>query len=200
MKFTQGSVLEKFKSMITNDPAFKFGMKDIARIRKEMETLIGNLSELRLHKEELKGTVHRLVKEGFLVESEIDPEVGEQTSYKWGVPEAETARKWAYKHAEYLLGIEKAKGPVVRCLIEKHQPTNPWATDEVEDLRGFKINFDNKPIPIRRGSRRPKRLTVPSDPPIDSKQKKKKKKWRARKPRVGIKYQATVPKLTRICD
>jgi hypothetical protein len=41
-------MVNKFKTLITNGPAFQFGMEDIARIREEFKDLVNSLKKLYL--------------------------------------------------------------------------------------------------------------------------------------------------------
>ena len=47
-RFTWKGYEDSFTSLITNSPAFQFDMFEIARIRKEMTTLVDNLSKVYL--------------------------------------------------------------------------------------------------------------------------------------------------------
>ena len=48
LKFTWKEVRNRFKSLITNGSAFQFDMDDVARMRVEIEALIGKLSRIYL--------------------------------------------------------------------------------------------------------------------------------------------------------
>ena len=48
LKFTWEDITQHFEPMITNGLAFQFDMTDIPRIRKEIRTLISNLSVIYL--------------------------------------------------------------------------------------------------------------------------------------------------------
>jgi hypothetical protein len=46
--FFRSEMVNKFKTLITNGPAFQFGMEDIARIREEFKDLVNSLKKLYL--------------------------------------------------------------------------------------------------------------------------------------------------------
>ena len=48
LKFTRDDIEDGFRSLITEGPAFRFGMSDIDRMRKEIATLISKLSIIYL--------------------------------------------------------------------------------------------------------------------------------------------------------
>jgi hypothetical protein len=55
--FSHSQVKNSFQDLITDSPAFKFGMKDIARIREEFISLVDALGQLYIEfktKEEAK--------------------------------------------------------------------------------------------------------------------------------------------------
>jgi hypothetical protein len=52
-----------FNNLITNGPAFQFSRSDMSRIRVEMSTLIGKLSELQKQEEAAKEAKRLLEKE-----------------------------------------------------------------------------------------------------------------------------------------
>ncbi len=65
-----------FNTLITNGPAFQFGTSDMIRIRGEMSTLIGKLSELQKQEETPKEAKRLFEKEQKICSSPVDREPG----------------------------------------------------------------------------------------------------------------------------